>query len=141
MMRGEPEHGFAIAAGRCTIRGTTTAGGAMRHKERRRHERIDAGDLPTELQTVTVNFGDGRKVEARTIDASPHDIAMLVPIPAAEIQSFDVELEDGSGTFHISEELVYTKPVDENTSRVSVQFSSDADLSSYWKLLGHRDSR
>jgi hypothetical protein len=107
----------------------------MRHKERRRHERIEARELPAELQTVTVDFGDGRRVEARTIDASPHDIAMLVPIPAGDIQSFDVVLEDGSGSFHITEELVYTKPVDENTSRVSVQFSSEADLGSYRKLF------
>ncbi|MFP4374744.1 MAG: hypothetical protein ACLFPO_10470 [Spirochaetaceae bacterium] len=113
----------------------------MRHKERRRHTRIEAEELPAELQTVTVDFGDGRKVEARTIDASPHDMALLVPIAAGDIQSFDVALEDGSGSFHITEELVYTKPVDAETSRVSIQFSSDADLSAYWKLLDRNGGR
>ena len=113
----------------------------MRHKERRRHHRIEAEDLPGELQTVIIEFGDGHKVEARTIDASRHDMALLVPIPAGNIQSFDVELEDGSGRFHISEELVYTKPVDASTSRVSVQFSSGTDLTAYWKLLEQRGNR
>jgi len=113
----------------------------MRHKERRRHTRIEGDDLPAELQTVTVEFGDGHKVEARTIDASPHDMALLVPIPAGNIQSFDVALEDGSGRFHVTEELVYTKPVDPQTSRVSIQFSSDTDLSAYQKLFDRRGGR
>jgi hypothetical protein len=113
----------------------------MRHKERRRYTRIEGDDLPSELQTVTVEFGDGYKVEARTIDASPHDIALLVPIPAGNIQSFDVGLEDGSGRFHVTEELVYTKPIDPQTSRVSIQFSADTDLSAYHKLLERRGGR
>jgi len=113
----------------------------VRHKERRRHTRIEAEDLPSELQTVTLELGDGRKVEARTLDASPYDIALLVPIPAGNIQSFDVALEDGSGRFHITEELVYTKSVDEGTSRVSVQFSSNTDLTAYHRLLGANGGR
>ena len=107
----------------------------MRHKERRRHHRIEARDLPSDLQTMTVEFSDGRRVEARTLDASPYDIALLVPISSGEISDFDVELEDGSGRFHISDELVYTKSIDDRTSRVSVQFSPDTDLTAYRKLL------
>ncbi|MFP4068011.1 MAG: hypothetical protein ACLFRR_09845 [Spirochaetaceae bacterium] len=107
----------------------------MRHKERRRHRRIDAADLPPELQTVTVEFADGRKVEARTVDAGPYSIALLVPIPSGEIQSFDVALEVGSGRFRTTEELVYTQAVDEQTSRVSIQFSSDAELGGYHSLF------
>jgi hypothetical protein len=113
----------------------------MRHKERRRHTRIEGDELPSELQTVTIEFSDGHKVEARTIDASHYDIALLVPIAAGNIQSFDVALEDGSGRFHVAEELVYTQPVDPQTSRISIQFSSDTDLSAYHTLLDRRADR
>lgn len=107
----------------------------MRHKERRHHDRIEGQALPADLQTMNVEFSDGRKVEARTIDASPYDIALLVPLSSAEIDAYEVSLEDPSGRFHIADELVYTKSVDEHSARVSVKFSPEADLGAYREIL------
>jgi len=106
-------------------------------QEKRRDERTPQARLPQALQTLIVRFGEeGEEYSAKTIDASPSGISFLVDIPANSIQDFNIVIQAGDKSFTIQDELVYAKALDARTTRVSVHFSSQSDLTEYQRLLG-----
>jgi hypothetical protein len=111
-----------------------------RASERRRTKRIPAQDLPDPLKRMYVRLGGGERLQARTIDASTNGICLILPLPVYSIHDFEITLKPQDGSFTISDELVYIKPVNNRASRVSIQFSPTNDLSQYNALLAKKSN-
>ena len=104
-------------------------------KERRGTHRIPANKLPNILKTLILEFSEGQKYIVNTIDAGPGGISLLLPLPVFSIKDFNVTLQPQDNSFKIVDEIVYIKPVDRESSRVSIKFSSSNDLTKYNELL------
>lgn len=100
--------------------------------EKRHDVRIPGDKLPQSIKTLTVNFGEeSQNYAVRTIDASVSGISFRVDIPAYSIQDYNLTIRASDSSFVLQDELVYAKPIDANTSRVSVHLSSQSDLEKY----------
>ncbi|MBN1799443.1 MAG: PilZ domain-containing protein [Spirochaetales bacterium] len=104
-------------------------------QERRGTQRIPAQDLPKTLRTLFLQFSEGEEYPVKTIDASSNGIALLVKLPVFSIKDFNITLKPKDDSFEIVDELVYIKPIDSQSSRVSIKFSHSNDLSKYNTLL------
>jgi len=104
-------------------------------KERRKAKRTDAKDLPETFQTLHLSFADGPKLTVKTFDASDAGISVEVPIPVYSITEFNVTLNALDASFEIEDEVVYIKPIDKQSSRISIHFSDKENLGKYMELL------
>jgi hypothetical protein len=103
--------------------------------ERRGTRRIPAQELPDSLKTLFLQFSEGSEYPVQTIDASADGIALLLNLPVFSIKDFNITLKPKNNSFRIVDELVYIKPIDSRSSRVSIKFSHSNDLSIYNTLL------
>jgi len=104
-------------------------------KERRGTRRIPAQELPESLKTLFLKFSEGWEYPVKTIDASSNGIALLLKLPVFSIKDFNITLKPRDESFEIVDELVYIKPINGQSSRVSIKFSHSNDLSIYNTLL------
>ncbi|MBN1525918.1 MAG: PilZ domain-containing protein [Spirochaetales bacterium] len=111
-------------------------------KEKRIKPRIENKYLPQPLKHFTVSFEDGTILPAETIDASESGIAFRLDVPVYNISDFNVALTPKDKSFQLQEEIVYIKPLSSQSSRVSISFSRNSDLSPYIARLreGTRDA-
>jgi len=104
--------------------------------DKRRNDRVPADRLPDCLKKLTVRFGDGGKpYTVETIDASPTGLSFLINLPVYSIQNYELSITAGDASFCLRDEMVYAKPLDHTTSRVSVQFTAQPDLEKYRRLI------
>jgi hypothetical protein len=104
--------------------------------EKRRYPRVSANKLPDSLQHLTVSFGqDGERHQASTIDASVSGISFRVEMPVFSIKEYDITLTSKDASITLRDELVYAKPLDLESSRVSIHFSQQPGLAQYIKLI------
>jgi len=69
------------------------------------------------------------------VDASSDGIGIVLPLSVFSIKEYSITLEPLNGSFKITDELVYIKPLSDRASKVSIQFSRGNDLSTYRALL------
>jgi hypothetical protein len=104
--------------------------------EKRRYPRISRDRLPEALRTLTVTFGEGGEpIRAATIDASVSGISFRIDQPVFSIKEYDITLTTGDSRITLRDELVYAKPLDLESSRVSIHFSSQPGLDAYARLV------
>jgi hypothetical protein len=104
--------------------------------EKRRYPRISADKLPASLRTLTVSFGDnGERHRVTTIDASVSGISFKIDLPAFAIKEYDITLATEDSRITLRDELVYAKPLDPESSRISMHFSSQPGLQQYVRLI------
>ena len=104
-------------------------------KERRKSKRIQAKNLPVTFQTLHLSFADGPKLTVKTFDASDSGISVDVPMPVYSITEFNVTLNALDSSFEIEDEVVYIKPINKQSSRVSIRFSDKESLGKYMEML------
>jgi hypothetical protein len=104
--------------------------------EKRSEQRIAGERLPQQLQTLKVSFGDGgESYRVKTIDASVSGISFRIELPAHAIQDYNLTIATDDGGITLHDELVYAKPLDQSSSRVSVHFSKQPGLEEYTRLV------
>ena len=104
--------------------------------EKRSEERISGEQLPRQLQTLRVSFGEGgESYRVKTIDASVSGISFKIELPANAIQDYNLTIASDDGGITLHDELVYAKPLDQETSRVSVRFTKQPGLEEYTRLI------
>jgi hypothetical protein len=107
----------------------------QKNTDRRNQRRIPAEKLPDVLKTFYVQFENGERCRAKTVDASSDGIGLVLPLPIFSIKEYTITLEPLNGSFKITDELVYIKPINDRASKVSIKFSHANDLSTYRALL------
>ncbi len=104
--------------------------------EKRSEQRISGERLPQQLQTLKVSFGDGgESFRVKTIDASVSGISFRIELPAYAIQDYNLTIATDDGGITLRDELVYAKPLDKESSRVSVHFTKQPGLEEYTRLV------
>jgi hypothetical protein len=104
--------------------------------DKRRYPRVAGDQLPAALRTLTVAFGDDAAVHpVRTIDASVSGISFRIDLPVYSIKDYNLVITSSDGGLTLRDELVYAKPLDLESSRVSVHFTSQPGLERYAELF------
>ena len=104
--------------------------------EKRSEQRFSGDQLPQQLQTLRVSFGDdGESFRVKTIDASVSGISFRIELPANAIQDYNLTIASDDGGITLRDELVYAKALDQQSSRVSVHLSKQPGLDAYTKLI------
>ena len=104
--------------------------------EKRSEDRISGDQIPQQLQTLRVSFGEGgESFRVKTIDASVSGISFRIELPANAIQDYNLTIATDDGAITLHDELVYAKPLDQETSRVSVRFTKQPGLEEYTRLI------
>ena len=104
--------------------------------EKRRAERIPSDRLPQPLRRLHVSFGaESSSYHVETIDASRTGISFRLQMPIYSIRDYNLTIKADDASFTLRDELVYAKPLDLATSRVSVHFTEQPGLADYAKLL------
>ena len=102
---------------------------------KRTEHRIHSNQLPESLKSMILQFENGTQITVNTLDASKTGIGLRVPLPVYSITDFYVTLSPKDKSFQIKDELLYIKPIDKDSSRVSIKFSQSANLQKYKQLL------
>lgn len=107
----------------------------MEEKERRVKERISASNLTKLLREFKVDLGTGELITAKTIDANESGLSLLVPINVFKVTNYSIKIYSMDGSFSITDDIVYIKALSPETSRISIMFSPDTELTRYRELL------
>jgi hypothetical protein len=102
---------------------------------RRSVPRVNAEKLPAGMREFRLRFNAQESYRGKTIDASLTGISFSVEVPANRIRDYLVQLVSADGKISMTQEIVYIKPIDEATSRISLMFDEDSTPQSYRTAL------